>query len=428
MTRACSVTGTDTSADSITTRSSLWMTTRHGRPWWNRLVHSLRDTIQRRSSSDAVVAAGLFVVGLVLYLSGLYPLGTGPSDVPLPIRITILALMCGAGLLRRRHPSAALTLGLALFVVDLSLGPSVPAWIVLADLLYAAVLYGSARFSRWTIYGTGVSVGALAAVFLVATDDVRFTAGAVVVSSLFFGTSVWWGLSIRRQKEITAMEQERSRAHRALAELDRDFAVAHERNAMARELHDVIAGHLSAIAIHSEVALSADPDQPVRPLLEAIRAGSTSGLAEMRSMIDVLSATDLDGRTSAPRIADLDIVIDAARAAGSDVTAAVDTSWDPLPSIVDHAAYRIAHEALTNAMKHAPGVPIQLGIGTAGRSLRVIVRNPVAEQSVARPHGSHGLANMRHRAHLLGGELDAGIDGSEWVVTATLPLDHGEPT
>ena len=381
--------------------------------------------------SDPLIAAGTFGIGVVLYLVGLYQLGTGPTDVALGLRIGLLALMCVADVFRRAHPAAALAAGSVVFAADLALGPTIPIWLVLTDLVYAAVRYGSARVSRAVCYLTAVAVAALATVVYVAEEDIRFAAGAGVVTALFFGTPVWWGLAIRRQTEIAAAERERARAQEVLAELDREAAVTHERATMARDLHDVIASHLSAIAIHSEAALSADgaySDPALHTVLKAIRSSSVAGLSEMKSMIELLRATDPDTtpdpRAAPPRLVELPVVVDAARATGSTVDARVEVDAGALPSIVDHTAYRIAQEALTNALKHAPGEPIDVSIRLCENTLHLDVRNPLAPGRPSAPEstGAHGLANMRHRAGLLGGTLHAGATDRTWRVSARLPV------
>ncbi|MGN7133818.1 sensor histidine kinase [Rhodococcoides corynebacterioides] len=374
----------------------------------------------RRVSLDVVIAAGLFGVGVVLYLSGLFSLGTERTDVPLAVRLVLLAALCLVGCARRARPGAALALGTVLFAVDLVLGPSVPVWIVLADLLYAAVRHGSPRVGRAATYATGIGVVVLAGVVLAVEHDVRPAAGALVVSALFFGTSLWWGLAIKRQVELTDIERERARAHRILADRDREAAVAEERNAMARDLHDVIAGHLSSIAIHSTAALSRDVDPAVRESLVAIRTGSTAALTEMRAMIDVLHADAADPAVAPPRLADLHVVVDAARATGTDVS--VDLEVGDLPTVVDHAAYRIVHEAVVNAMKHAARRPIDVAVDRTSTDVRLVVRNDLGADADETRRVGRGLANMKHRAQLLGGDCSAGPCGGHWVVRAHLPV------
>lgn len=387
-----------------------------------------------------LIAFGLFAIGALLYLVGLYEMWTdvgAVADVPVGVRIGMLALLCAIDSFRRVRPATALAAGTVIVAVDAALGPTLPMWLVLSDLTYAAVLYGTARLGRVVCSLTAVTVAALTALVYLSTQDVRAAAGAGVVTALFFGTPVWWALVIRRQVELTEAERERSRVHEALSVLDREAAVAHERATMARDLHDVIASHLSAIAIHSEAALSTaalsaergEPDDErqtgLREMIGAIRSSSLAGLSEMRSMIELLHAGDdetPDPRSSPPRLTELPVVLDAVRAAGAAVHVAIDIDAADLPSVVDHTAYRITQEALTNALKHAPGAPISMSISLQHNALQIEIRNPVGRGTSNPRVGTHGLANMRHRAELLGGSLDAlPVDG-EWTVCAQLPV------
>lgn len=375
---------------------------------------------------DPAVALGLFGIGVILYLVELYQLGTGPTGVHLGVRIGLLAVACAADVFRRKLPAIALGVGGVVLVADLFLGPTVPIWLVVSDLVYAAVLYGATRTSKAVCYSTAIATVVFAAAVYVATGDVRFAAGSGLVTALFFGTPVWWALTIRRQLEITAAERERATAQQALADADREAAVAHERATMARDLHDVIASHLSSIAIHSEAALSSNAtrdDPNLHTVLSAIRTSSVAGLSEMRSMIELLRS-DYGGKdplAAPPRLAELHVVVDAARATGCDVSAHVDVDTATLPSVVDHTAYRIVQEALTNAIKHVPGAPIGLSIRVDGPELQLCVRNPVRSESLSPVTVGHGLANMRHRAELLGGSLEASVVAGDWVVGARLP-------
>lgn len=377
----------------------------------------------------------MLVIGLVLYAVGAFQLGTGPSSAPIGVRVALLVAIAAADTFRRTYPATALTVGAVLSAVDLVLGPTLPVWLVLSDLVYAAVLYGRPRVSQAVCYTTGATVVALTAAAYIGWQDIRAAAAAGIVLALFFTTPVWWALAIRRHQEVAAAERERAETQRALAEADRAAAVAHERNRMARDLHDVIASHLSAIAIQSEAALSrrtASTDPVLDNVLTAIRAGSVAALDEMRSMIDLLRAeTDPDECGAPPRLSDLDSLIAGASAAGSVVAASVATNPDTLTSVVDHAAYRIVQESITNAVKHAPGQQISLTIRQDSDAVRLCVRNPV-RHGPNKEHppasGGQGLRNMTERAQLLGGRLHAGATRDGWIVDSVLPLEPREAT
>jgi signal transduction histidine kinase len=228
-------------------------------------------------------------------------------------------------------------------------------------------------------------------------------------------------ISVRQYRDQAAAERARAEQTARLVELDRRQAVTAERTRMARELHDVIANHLSAAAIHATAALSLhkrDPDA-VEQALKVIRENSVQGLAEMRQMIDLLREGAADDEPIRARLAELDQLI--ARARGAGLTVRLETTGEPrpLPVGVDLAAYRIVQESLTNALKHGTGrADVAVAYGTGVVSLTV--ENPVNGRSAV-PGAGAGLIGMRERAALLHGQLDAGGDGTRWRVHAELP-------
>lgn len=383
------------------------------------------------TAQDALISAFIFVLGAGLYLSGLYPMSDPSTQPPLAARFGVLVLLCALSLLRRRMPLVPLLGGLAPLGLDFALGPTVPVWIIYSDFVYAAVLYGSAAVSRRvTITAGTLSVIVTIAVFA-GTGDWRVFVLSAAAAAAFVGTPIWWALSVRTHKEVAAAERSRAQAMGLVADLDRRAAIADERKTMARDLHDVIAGHLSAIALQSEAALGVLDARPADPamagILGSIRANSVSALQEMRTMIGLLRRDDgAEDDAVAPRtLAQLPILVDAARSAGIAVRVDDALPDEPLPSAVDQAAYRIIQEALTNAMKHAPGQRVEIGVHAGGDTLEVTVRNPTtaAARPSADPDSAHrGLVNMRERAAALGGRFTAGPVDGDWSVRAELPL------
>jgi signal transduction histidine kinase len=275
------------------------------------------------AAQDALIALFVFAFGAVLYLAGLSSMTSRSTDTSLTVRFGVLALICVVSLLRRRMPLWALAAGLVPLGLDLWLGATVPIWILYSDLIYAAVLYAPRAYARFVI-AAGATLSAMVAVAaLVLTGDWRVMALAITTAVAFVGTSIWWALSVRTHKEIAGAERARAHALSLVAELDRRAAIADERKTMARDLHDVIAGHLSAIAFQSEAALgvlarqeSADP--AVTGIVGSIRSNSVSALQEMRTMIGLLRRDDgVEDDPAAPRrLAQLPILVDAAHAAG----------------------------------------------------------------------------------------------------------------
>ncbi|MFG3253147.1 sensor histidine kinase [Streptomyces sp. NPDC048172] len=220
------------------------------------------------------------------------------------------------------------------------------------------------------------------------------------------------------QEEITAEE----RSRRALLE---------ERNRIARELHDVVAHHMSVISIQAQVAphLVENPPEELRENLTGIRENAVEALAELRRVLGVLRSEDAaaDGVRHAPQptLDRLDELVEPVRGAGVEVTTEVTGEPRPLSPGVGLSAYRIVQEALSNALRHAPGAAVRVEIGhrPAGVSVRVANTAPTRGPGSPSPPGAgHGLLGMRERVAMLGGELATGAtpDGG-YEVTALLP-------
>ncbi|MFJ1764398.1 sensor histidine kinase [Amycolatopsis sp. NPDC088138] len=373
---------------------------------------------------DALIALTTWVIGLLVYLSGIHGLLSGIDRAPLWVRLAELTALCGLELVRRWVPGALL-LATVVLAVDIVLSPSLPVVIVFTDFLYAATLYGSRRTSRVMIGVAAVSVVAVLAGVLVLAQQWRTAVLAGLSMLPFVLTPVWWAANVRQQRDIADTERSNAEQVAKIAELDRRAAVAAERGRMARDLHDVIAGHLSAIAIQSEAALSLQEDPKLaKTVLESVRENSVSALEEMRAMIGLLKAESGSPETTAPaRLAELSKLVESARASGLLVTVGSTVDEEvALPAAVDLTAYRIAQEALTNAVKHAPGGHVDVDVRYLDGVLEVEVRNDVQHEPKPDNGSGTGLLNMRERAGAVGGTLTAGPAGAGWLVRAELPV------
>ncbi len=375
---------------------------------------------------NGLVALAVFAGGTMLYLTGGHQLLPNGDPFPLWVRFAELGAMCLAAFLRRTVPWGLLA-ATGIVGVDVALGLSLPIVIAYTDFLYSAMLHGS----RWT---TRVLVGVTATVTLtvlfvfLAVAGWRAAALGAFSMLSFLLVPVWWGANVRQQSDIAASERANAEQLATIAALDRRAAVAAERARMARDLHDVVAGHLSAIAIQSEAALSmADDPKTAQTVLVAVRENSVRALEEMRAMIGLLRSESAEDEVTAPaRLAELARLVESARAAGMTVT--VDSTVDEeLPTAVDLTAYRIAQESLTNAVKHAPGGRVTVRLRVAGNTLTVEIGNELLGAATQSDSGGHGLLSMRERAHAVGGTLRAGPSGPRWLVHAELPL-AGEPS
>ncbi|CAM3850795.1 sensor histidine kinase [Kibdelosporangium persicum] len=376
----------------------------HHRSWWN-----------------VFVALVFFSVALVLYATDLYALSTD-NQLPLWILISQSSVLCVAQMFRRKAPVAMLAIATVILLADLTYDVTIPVIMVFVDLLFSATLSTTRRTSRIIFavaviitVGIGVTQGIL-------SEDWRKAFFTTMNAFSLLIVPVWWSFNIRQSEELLRAERESSRQLRRIAELDRRSAVNAERARMARDLHDVVAGHLSAIAIQSEALLSmADRDpQVVRTVLKSVRENSLQSLAEMRAMIDVLRTEggEDDPRTAPARLAELDKLVDSARAGGLSLD--VHRSFGELPVAVDLAAYRIVQEALTNALKHAGGGVVRVEVCVSGEQLVIEVTNDLTGDPTM--GNGTGLLNMRERAHAVGGEFEAGPWAGGWRVRAVLPL------
>ena len=246
---------------------------------------------------DLALAAASLAGGLVLFALGWQPQVRPHTGVPSALFLPPLLVMCAAVGMRRVAPRASLAVGTGALVVDTALGNSLGTILVYTQVLYDACVYGPPRLWRWLLrVSIGLSlVGAVVGV--VAFDNWRgVTIGVLVVLAGLL--PVLTGISVRQYRDQAAAERARAEQTALLAELDRRQAVTAERARMARELHDIVANHLSAIAIHSTAALSV-PGRP-RPARRSgvIRESSVHGLAEMRQLIGMLR--DRDRRRDGP--------------------------------------------------------------------------------------------------------------------------------
>jgi signal transduction histidine kinase len=219
---------------------------------------------------------------------------------------------------------------------------------------------------------------------------------------------------------------ERDVTREAMAEALRDQAALEERARIARELHDIVAHHVSGIAVQAETARLTTPGMPEegQRRLEAIGATARDALVEMRRLVGVLRADGGEDSERAPQpgLDRLDELIAAAWAAGTYVRLTMQGNVAPLPPGVDLTAYRIVQEALTNTRQHAPGanVDVELRYDADALHLRVRDNGPGPGNGVVE---GHGLLGMRERVTMVGGSLQAGAaEGGGFVVEASLPV------
>ncbi|WP_445526277.1 sensor histidine kinase [Streptomyces cyslabdanicus] len=395
--------------------------------------------LPRPHRDDVRIALGGLLGGLLLWAIGLGPRESADGLVLWPQRWVVmvpLAVTAGCELMRRTRPGAAVLIGTAALAADTLTRGSVVTVVMFTDLMYAAVLYGTPASARRLPWVTGLLtvIGGVVPAALWRTPQGLLVGVGVGVVALAPASTGW---VVRNHREAAEAARLRAEQTALLAETDRTQAVVAERARMARELHDLVANHLSAIAIHSTAALSIDDPETSRHALTVIRENSVEGLAEMRRLIGVLrDSGDEHPPAAAPTLDGLEALAEAARGNGLEVT--LDARHDKVPTPVELAAYRIVQESLTNALKHAAPGPVTVTLARGAPpgpprhsdddgALEVRVTSPYGHRGGPRAPGSGaGLIGMRERAALLGGTFAAGPEGAVWTVRATLPLGDGE--
>ncbi|SNY44179.1 Signal transduction histidine kinase [Paractinoplanes atraurantiacus] len=371
------------------------------------------------SFQDRVTAASTFAGGLGLNLVGLTDVWIDPGidrldGTPAWWHTVPLVVGCAAMLVKRRHPLPALAVGVVATLADLALGGSIAMVLVLFDLIFSVGQFASASARRAVTTGVFVVIGTAGVVGGLAAGEFRMAVFIALQLTTLLFVPLWWSANVRQQ--------------RRLGELAAQEAVLAERAAMARDLHDVIAAHLSTTALHSGAALAAPPDTARdRAALQAVRTSSLAALEEMRSMIMLLRDTHPTDATVPGGFDRLPALVEAAEADGLRVTATL-PEITGVPVIVAHTVYRIVHEALTNAKKHAPSSEVRLDVHRTHTEVTVTVTNtltqppPLTHEALS---AGTGLPSMRERAALLGGSVEAGPQAASWRVHASIPVTAG---
>ncbi|MEW2401403.1 histidine kinase [Streptomyces sp. NPDC046862] len=385
--------------------------------------------LPRPHSDDVRIAVGGLLGGLLLWGLGLFPRPPGDDGLvlwsPEWAALVPLTVTAACELLRRTLPRTGMLIGVLMLTLDTVTRGNVITVVLFTDLVYAAVLYGtpaSARRIPW-ISGLLTVLGAVVPLAVWQKPEAILIGVAVGVVALAPATTGWL---VRNHRDAAETARLRAEQTALLAEMDRAQAVGAERARMARELHDMVANHLSAIAIHSTAALTLDDPKTSRDALTVIRENSVEGLSEMRRLIGILrdSSGDLEP-VAAPTLDGLDALVEGARTNGLDVT--LDAGHGTLPTPVELAAYRIVQESLTNALKHASPGRVTVALAQQDGSLTVRVTSPFGDRGGPRAPGSGaGLVGMQERTALLDGTFEAGPedspDGKIWAVRATLPV------
>jgi signal transduction histidine kinase len=329
-------------------------------------------------------------------------------------------------------PNESLAVALNLFATIPLVARRTHPWAVAATVTVVTL---------WLVLGAlTLSVAAIAgqtwAIYAVATRSRRWVAVVLALPYVILGLSPPGGedagvtAAVMLVLTVSAVAVGASRRVRGEAFAERDAALhvqaaMGERARIARELHDVVAHHISMIVVEADTARLATPGMPEsgRERLLSIRDTARGAMDEMRRLLGVLRDDAGESVEHAPqpgldRLAEL---IDSAREAGTPVRLIVQGRVVPLSPGVDLTAYRIVQEALTNVRRHAPGASVDVELGYTADALHLRVQDD--GPGAANGDGGHGLLGMRERVAIVGGSLRTGrAEGGGFAVEVELPI------
>jgi signal transduction histidine kinase len=246
------------------------------------------------------------------------------------------------------------------------------------------------------------------------------TAPLLFVSALILLLVAVWHTRRAAAQEVTAQQTvtAHERSKRTLLE---------ERTTIARELHDVVAHHMSVVAIQAEAApyRVENPPPELEYAFAVIRENAVIALSELRRVLGVVRAEDYEAPDAPqPTLGDLDRLLENVRGAGLEVEKTVTGAVRELPQGVELSAYRIVQEALSNSLRHAPGAAAKVEISyvLGGLGLR-IVNGPATGLVKPSPGAGHGITGMQERVTMLDGEMTSGMtDDGGYEVAVFLPV------
>jgi signal transduction histidine kinase len=354
-------------------------------------------------------------LALLLVLASLVPalhdkgtqLGGLPNRPFDALAIAVIVLECLPLVVRRKWPLVCLAVVSVAFAVDQLRGYHTVAGTALSIALISAGLHLS-HHRRGTVIALSTGYVGLA----VALELNGATEGVAGFVTFYLAVAALWAIGAWLRLSRTAEEERR--LHVAAA-----TRVA-ERTLIARELHDVVTHHVTAMVVQAEAAryLTAAPDR-LDQTLQAITDTGRRSLTDLRHLLDLLNPDH-----STERLGDLRTLVEQTRLAGQPVEFAEEGEATRDAGSAEAVAYRVVQEALTNALKYAHGNPTNVHVRYGEREITVEVGTEGARSSTAVGGSGRGLAGLRERVDVLGGEFSAGQRDGGFVVRARIPAGN----
>ncbi|WP_320672338.1 sensor histidine kinase [Patulibacter defluvii] len=421
---------------------------------WSTLRRSL---LQRTGIASPVMAVALLVISALLFTDTTMRRQDGwGAGEPQAIDVVLLLLAILPVFVARIAPLPALIVAFGALLALVGDHTAVTAQIAVAWTAVVAAEFGTRRRAVLIMVG-----GALTSLgLLIDANDLGWSLPAIVLSLFSGAVPGLVGEAIRSERELA--DQYRDNAHRLeqLSDAEVQRAVADERVRIAREVHDVVGHHLSAISLQAAAgARKAEDAEEARHALEAIRRSSREALDQTRRTLGMLRSHDDGaagtGTAPVPSLTGLEHLVETTRASGVAVQLAITGDRRPLPDPVEQCAFRIVQEALTNVAKHARPAEAEVQVRYGARAIHLHVLDhgagapaepngwpgPVRAEGASagvvpagvfaaasrRGRRGQGLVGMRERAALVGGRVLAGprAEGG-WRVDAELPIESDD--
>jgi signal transduction histidine kinase len=409
--------------------------------WHMEHIGRIRTSLDRHPRiTDSVIA---LVLGALAILSVrlVWPTAGPETLASERMAIFLVGLLVAPLIWRRRAPLAVLAIMTALLAYYYVLGMPESFW---ANNAWALALYGAGAYGgeRWRNPVRAVAVAVLAGVVArelmwrelhdAAASRLSLMAVGILSTGVILAAVWWFGdvTRIRREREAELVERTLQLDHEREANARR--AVLDERMRIARELHDVVAHHVSLMGIQAAAARRVLTRQPATAerSLACIEETSRQAVREMHRLLGFLrQEPEPESRAPQPSMRELGALIDQMRAAGLPVVLTIEGEARSLPPSVDLSAYRIVQEALTNTLKHAGPATAEVTVRYSDQDLEIEISDDGHHDSSLAAHSSSGkgLVGMRERVSLLGGRLQIGANAEAgFAVRAYLPL-HGQP-
>jgi signal transduction histidine kinase len=400
----------------------------------------VRASMQRNPHvADLALTAGVVLVALFTTLALVVPNAVVPPP-PTPVIVIWAVLLAAPLALRRRFPVAVVVVTGIHFPLYWAVGQinEIGAWLVLGVAIYSAAVYGRRPLARRVIIALACAIAAVSGGILVATGTVTPLEAFAIMMFNMVPFAVAWPLGVmtRSLRETRTTLEERNRQLAEERETNARRAIIEERVRISRELHDVVAHHVSVIGIQAGVArrlFDRRPEQAAEAIA-SVETTSRRAIIDLHPIVGFLRRHDDrdEGLAPQPDLARLPGMIARMRAAGLPIDYVVEGTAQRWSAAVELSAFRIVQEALTNVLKHAgpAKTTVRLRHEAGGLDIEVLDDGhrgpgrggaPVTNGAGGTPVGGKGLTGMRERAMLHGGELEAGPrDGHGFRVHARL--------